>query len=169
MSLAALFASGYVAMSGPRVADPAQTTVIADCFGSGCDVTRECETGVTKSGCAFSNSGCIIQNPFDGTTLPFTGSAAVTFFQATAMKNPTNTKWNAGTTGDTTASGFNLFRGLLTATGHSVWHPSRPTSGATLSSITVAATDYIGVWAANPITSSTRQHCKATFRPIRSN
>lgn len=172
-ALVGRFSDGTVFRAGPSVVDPAQYQAVASCYGSGCVVTQECETGVTRTGCTATQSGglatsntCVIANPFNGTATPVTSTGYVTDVQVDMFTNPTATRLDIGVVSSTTLSGQTIANSILLATGATTL---RATGGATSGGVLVPVGGSLKVTATSAVTSSTRLLCRGTFIPVRRN
>lgn len=90
--------------------------------GSGITTNSASHCTTAFSGASAGSNLCTIANPFDGTSLPFSGSGSIWRYQLDVVTNPADVTIDIGTVRVTTASGNNIADNLDIGSGSSfVW------------------------------------------------
>src|SRR3990167_6921540 len=176
-------AVGSLILRGNVITDNTVSNAPANLLGSGAYIVyRACRTGsgrtttaldgctVTTSGSKATSNTCVIHYPFDGTDLPFTGSASIVRFQYDVISNPAASPVDIGPAISATTSGSAIANSVLIGTGSSfVWTGSgsrtaeNPLGGIRSAALTVIPSGFLKVTATTDPTAQYRAVCKAWF------
>lgn len=176
--------AGSLVLAGGRIlTDTTLHTAPSLLYGTGSYLSyRACRTGsgrtvVALDGCTVTTSGatagsntCVIANPYDGTDLPFSGTASIVRFQLDVISNPAAARVDIGPARSTTTSGSSIANSILIGSGASfVWtgsgsHPiNNPLGLINGPESLVVPSGFLKVTAGSNPTSAYRATCKAWF------